>query len=218
MKKLFFVSALILGLNSMVFSQNWFVGAGINLRFNKESEVINSYERERDYRTVSFSPEIGYKINKFDLGVNPIIQYNYSEYDYSENNSIIQKGTGWGIGLFSRYNFITFFDKLSILGRLDVNYIYSDTYSETTQPDNSIQKYEITDHKIGLGISPVIEFKLLKNLTLYSSIIGTIVGIDYLYSSISGDRDVERHSFTFILPSVHNISLTNFSLGFYVTF
>ena len=74
------------------------------------------------------------------------------------------------------------------------------------------------DYRIGLSISPVIEFKVSKNLS-GSSIIGTIVGINYEYFSYSESTyDNIEHSFSLILPSVHNFSLTDFSLRFYVNF
>jgi len=75
-----FVFAMIFGINSVVFSQDWFLGASADLRFSKDSDFYvigdNIVEREIEIRTINISPEIGYRINKFDFGIYPIFQYN----------------------------------------------------------------------------------------------------------------------------------------------
>ena len=219
MKKFILTFVMVCGIVSATFSQNWFVGAGVNLWFSKDSDFSEIggiiVEREIEIRTIGISPEIGYRINKFDFGVNPRIQYNYT-YVKQNSDSLSQTDLSFGIGLFSRYNFITFFDRLSILGKMDINYLFS-----KRERDNASQE-EFSAHRIGLSISPVIEFRLSNHLSLYSSIIGDIVSIDYQYSSMSRKNSNEfsrdGHSFIFSLPSAHTFSVTNFSLGFYVTF
>ena len=224
MKKLALISILFFLVVSVVFSQNWFVGASADFRFSKDSDfsVIgdNIVERETERRTISISPEIGYRINKYDFGIYPIFQYNYMDTEQGSNSSN-QNAFGYGMGLFSRYNFITFFDRLSILGRVDLNYLFSIQENISTQNDNTTQNKNLT-HSIDLSISPVLEFRLSDRISLYSSIIGNIASIGYGYISREIKNGIEHsgygHNFTFFLPSVYNFSLTNISLGFYVNF
>jgi hypothetical protein len=226
-----FVFAMVFGINFVAFSQNWFVGASANLRFSNDSTFTTDYddgnivEGQIERRTVKISPEVGYKFNKFDFGINPIIRYNFMN-SKQDSNISAQDALSFGIGLFSRYNFITVFDRLSILGRMDINYLFSKTEREGDNGTITYQDEQIA-HRIGLSISPVIEFKVSDRLSLYSSIIGSIASIGYAYTSINmknnnehvnNERNSDGHNFTFSLPAVYGFSLTDISLGFYVTF
>jgi hypothetical protein len=200
----------------LAFSQNWFVGGSANLRFdgveNKDASLQRNYGG-------TLNPEIGYKFDKYDFGGNLIFR---SDFQYSEDKNGFATGTrslGAGIGVFWRYKFITFFDKLSILGRFDANYVFSTLINN---PGSYPRDYK---HESGFGISPVIEYKLTDRLSLYSSIIGSIIRISSSYDkSYSSDQDyidgrsTNRYSFSLTLPSEYSFSLTNISFGFYMTF
>jgi len=209
MKIFGFVLAMIFGINSIAFSQNWFVGAGIDFGISQLSESYEVGGIITEIRTeglsIRISPEVGYKINRFDFGINPIFQINERTFEQDSNSSSVST-FGIGIGLFLRYNFVTFFDRLSILGRIDLNYLYSEQESFGLSLNN---------HGLRLSIRPVIQFKVSDRLSLYSSIIGNIASIGYDYSSSnSSGFSRNRHTFIFSLPSVYNFSLTDISFVF----
>ena len=223
MKRLFFIFLLGFAVVFSVFSQNWFIGAGVNLDFNKTSDTVNDgvdvVEMEYDGITFRISPEIGYKINNISLGINPFYQINERNTEQDSNSSSLSS-FGLGIGLFLRYNFVTLFDRLSILGRINLDYMFSgqDSFS-TSQSEVSSR-----GHRVSLSIRPVIEFKVSDSFSVYSSIIGNIASIGYEYTSMNstGNNGNEYsnnwHNLLFSLPSVHNFSLTDISMGFYITF
>ena len=231
MKKRILVLLLISGIASAAFSQDWFVGAGANFSFNKESRIDDTFndnklEIEYDIRIIGISPEIGYRSNNIDFGIKPIFQYTYQETnEHWENSNFLisnRNSLGFGIGFFTRYKFITFFNRLSVFGRLDTDYIFSKIHYELERQNLSKRKTETIQHGIGLGISPVIDFRLTDRFSLYSSIIGSVFSIKYLYSSennITGDEySRNRHSFDLTLPSFYNLSITDYKIGFYLIF
>jgi hypothetical protein len=211
MKMLGFAFTIFFLCVPMLFSQNWFVGASASVRLDYDSMQL-PYYAENETARIEIIPEIGYKFSKFDFGISPIFQYQYAKKgrDFHTDDSTT---TGLGLGLFSRYKFVTFFDKLSILGRMDLNYIFS--WRESSSYEFN-EPYEY-DQRIGLSVSPVLEFKLLDNLTLYSSVIGRIFEMTYI-NSINGIHFSERHRFNIDLPSVYDFSLTRISFGVYITF
>jgi hypothetical protein len=225
MKTFGFTFILYFLCTSLLFSQNWFGGASADIRFYGQDDE-NLFVQKRFDGTLS--PEIGYKFSNYDFGIVPTIKFNYLYYETQGSFYGEMIGWGAGIGLFSRYKFITFFDKLSVLGRLDANYAFSMTLTGSNDTgSNDIGYYPSRfDHEIGLSMSPILEYKLTDRLSLYSSIIGTIIGISYIHSSLYSssdnyyynDRSTDRHSFILILPSKYSFSLTNISFGFYVSF
>jgi len=202
MKVLGFFCALFLICSSLVFSQNWFVGVSGNFYFDNES--TKSYSL-----AYTFFPEIGYKLNKYSFGISPMFQYQTRKVSYSYGEERI----GFGTGLFLSYDIITFFNKLSVLGRLDTNYMYFKMVDKSYYTDEYTDEYH--EHRIGLSVTPIIEYKLTDYLTLYSSIIGPIFKMeDYIYESMG----YYTHDFSIILPPNFNFSLTNITFGFYITF
>jgi len=219
MKKITFIFVLILCSKFMLFSQDWFVGASVNFGIDIKSTINDSGELDRVLGSgvIVISPEIGYKLNKLNFGIIPIIDFRYQ----TEDNYLVDSRLGIGLGSFLRYNLVTFFDKLSVLGRLDLNYIYSNAYNTNNLYNKNIE------HIINLSISPVIEYKLTNHLTLYSSVIGRIIALGYTYSYMHYTlpyqqqpvhKEDKSHRFSLYLPSRYNLSLTNISLGFYITF
>jgi len=217
------VFAMIFGFTSAAFSQNWFVGASAYFGLNKYSDFSiiedNIIEREEDRKMIHISPEIGYKVNKFDFGINPVFQYDYSDLEQGTatlNNNFFR----YGMGIFSRYNFVTLFDKLSILGRVDLSYLFSKQENDLTQNGNISQNNKL-NHNLTLNLSPVFELKLSNRLSLYSSLIGNIASLRYEYQNWdiknNGEHTGNGHSLTFNLPSFYNLSLTDISFGFYLT-
>ena len=227
MKKLILTFVMGLGIVSVAFSQNWFIGAGAGFRYNKDSTIGNRWndypERETETERIDFriSPEIGYRLNNFDFGIRPIFQYSYddSHYKLSDSDFEIRNTTnfGFGIGLFSRYKFVTFFNRLSILGRVDVNYSFSKGQSEQERESVSggtnnryKSKTEYLQHNAGVGIIPVIEFRVTDRLSLYSSFIGPLVRVEYSYVSndnTSGYKySDDSHAFDLTFPFIYNFS------------
>ena len=87
---------------STVFSQNWFAGGNVSVRYNDFDGVA-----------IELSPEIGYRINKkFDLGLSSLFRY---------NNEI----AAFGVEVFTRYSFFEI-NKFSMLGRIGLHYINVD--------------------------------------------------------------------------------------------
>jgi hypothetical protein len=210
----------------VAFPQNWFVGGSFNINFSENSFTANELERENESRRINISPEIGYRLNKFDIGIKPIIQYTYNE-DNSVSDSSInftnRTNYDYGIGLFTRHNIFTFFERLSIFGRFDLDYIYSNIQQKDERENQFIRKSETVEHSVRFYIRPIIEYKLTDRLSLYSSIIGSILRMEYRHSTwtrsgIGYDDTSKNHSINVTLPSTFNLSLTSYAIGFYFNF
>jgi len=227
MKKFIIAVMFVFGITSVLFSQNWFVGGSMNLGFTNDSRDESNRSKEFENRYINISPEIGYRFSNFDFGIRPIFQYNYLNSDetyfssqYKTNDSIL----GFGAGVFTRLHIVTFFDRLSFLGRFDLDYVFSKSqmeYEMNTETHNTI---EAINHNIGLRFTPIAEFRLTERFSLYSSIIGSIISIGYLNSSetadylYGGEASRERNSLYLTLPSIYKFSLTDISFGFYLKF
>ncbi len=155
------------------FSQNIFLGGQFTLAIF-----------ENELSDFMISPELGYKINKIDVGISPSYSYNGRLSDL-------------GIGIFAGYSFWEI-EKLSILGRFDFNYFLEGLSSKNN---------EYFNQRIELKISPVFEYRLLDNLSVYSHI-GDFI-YDYRWTNNPYASNWGGSNFLFLLSS-------NFSLGFYI--
>lgn len=194
---------------SSLFSQDWFVGGNVFFIFGAGGNTTyNNYDTD-----IRLSPVIGYKFNKFDFGLNPIFQYTLKEretYYYTNKDESI----GYGLGIFTRYNFITF-GKLSLLGRLGVDYVYLTTTGEDFEAKYF---YEEIRHNVNVSLSPVIEYRLLDRLTIFSGF-GSIASLTYNNYKREFDNDKRSdNSLDFSLLQNLRINLTSITIGFYYLF
>ena len=209
---------------SSAFAQNWFIGGSFTLNFSDDEittadDSINS----RDSRIIDISPIVGYKINRLDFGIFPVFQFRQTENNNESGYIQNIKNFGIGTGIFSRYNFVSF-GNFSILGKLSAEYLYSNSkMSGSTSQINYDQ--EDSSHAISMNLGPEFEFRLSDRFSLYSDFgIGGIRGTYKQYSSSanssvsSSNRSTKGNSFSFDIPSVFNLRMTEFSLGFYVHF
>ena len=61
---------------SSIFAQNWFVGGSFIFDSqSSENPWSNDQTHIEDRRVINISPMLGYRINRFDFGINPIFQY-----------------------------------------------------------------------------------------------------------------------------------------------
>jgi long-subunit fatty acid transport protein len=195
---------------SSVFAQNWFAGGSVALNFNADKiSTAEGIKTTMDSRQINISPIVGYKINKFDFGINPIFQYEVNERDdnYDRKDSMF----GIGVGLFLRYNFFTF-KKFSILGHLSTDYLYSKWDSKSQNSTN-----DMFNHKISINLKPVFEYRFLDRLSVYTDFGINGLTCSYVYSSYS-EALINTNRFVFTLPSHFNIKITEFSIGFYINF
>ena len=211
---------------SSVFAQNWFIGGSVVLNFSTDEVTASDGSiNSTDSRVIDISPIIGYKINRLDFGIYPIFQFQQAESNYESGYSQNIKNFGIGTGIFSRYNFISI-GNFSILGNLSVEYLYSISNSEvsysTPQYNND---YEENSHKISMNLKPIFEYRLSDRFSLYSNFgLGGIGGTYRHYSrntnssEPTGNQSRKGNSFAFDVPSVFNLKITEFSLGFFVHF
>jgi hypothetical protein len=200
---------------SSVFAQSWFAGGSVNLNFTAdEHSTADHLISSLDGWQINISPTVGYRINKFDFGINPIFQYVFNESNDNYSDRYYKESMfGIGVGLFLRYNFFTF-KKFSILGRLSADYLFSKrdykSHDLTTEGFN---------HKISVNLRPLFEYRLLGRLSLYTDFGINGLTCSYLHSSNLDSSSLNnRNSFSFTLPSLFNISITEISIGFYINF
>ena len=189
------------------FPQNWFAGGSLYVGVDKQENRPQGQEvyYDKDITTsanISISPSIGYKINKFDFGLNTKFGYEYYQRATDETISGGPEILEIGVGLFSRYTFVTF-GNYSILGQLGTDYSYK----------NRMDTPIFDTHRIDIKISPVFEYKLSDRLLLYSNF--GIPGIHYTHVFMPKFISSTDY-FGFNLPS--DFVLSNFSLGFYIIF
>jgi hypothetical protein len=201
---------------SSVFAQSWFAGGSIALNFAAD-EYLDYYGSivSRDSNQINISPTVGYKMDKFDFGINPIFQYrlyeNNYKYDPDRNNK--DSMFGIGIGLFLRYNFITF-KNFSILGCLSIDYLFSKGDSK-----NQERTTETFNHEISINLRPVFEYRLLDRLSVFTDFGINGLTCSYSHSSTPYSSSLDRsNKFVFYLPSIFNVKITEFSIGFYINF
>ena len=204
---------------SPVFSQNWFIGGSLGLNFSENENTINDITSFQESKSVNTSPIIGYNINKFDFGINPIFQYGFVESKYIDKNDSShdanQKNETFGVGLgfFSRYNIFSY-KNIFILGHLSVDYLFSKFESLNTSSSINSSSDEFRN-KIGATLSPVFEYRFLDRISIFTNF--GIGGISFSYQSISTSDDSRKNSsVVFSFPSVFNATITSFSVGFYI--
>jgi len=146
MKTISCIFALFLFCTALTFGQNWFIGGNVSFEFDKAEAESESNSLKTEGFIISVSPSIGYNINKFDFGINPKFRYSKSE-SKSISGTTKSEYSGFGLGLFSRYNFLTF-NRFSILGRFDTNYLYLINTSL-----NSDSSTELNNHQFSINIS-----------------------------------------------------------------
>jgi len=205
MKKLFFAISLLLLVNISVFSQSFFTGGAIILSHEYSFKEHNSTK-------FKLSPEIGYNINRFDIGLCPFFQYYNYKYAYSLSGSYKEDSLGYGIGLFFRYNIIEIYENLTIRARLDTNYVYQ----EGKRPSANMT-FETNSYNVSL--SPILQLKLNDRISIYSSIIGSFLNISYQTRNEKiGNNYSEESIFVFSFPLMNEFSLNDVSFGFYFYF
>ena len=206
MKMVFIVFFTFFGV-STVFSQNWFTGGNIFFQqINERDNYWNRIDRgDMKHTTLRLSPIFGFiKNNKFDIGINPIFEYETFSWQDNYNN------LAFGIGIFSRYSFYEI-GKISILGRLGIDYLHSRfNYDSQGNPnyDSQGNPLEKKQRMFRINISPVFQFNLLDNFSLFTSI-----GSIYFSHSWS-----DYNNLNIISPSItdYGISFGNVVIGFHI--
>ena len=208
----------LLFLAASVFAQNWFFGGSVDVYTLSSEELhLNGLNRYSDDMRLEISPIIGYKINKFDFGINPLFQYRVSDIKNEHTPSWDVKASRFGIGagLFSRYTILSF-KNISILGHLGAEYLYFTL--DTITPVSTTE--EIT-HQVSLNLGPVFEYKIIDRLSVYTDF--GIGRISCSFSNMSVSDTAENSSstrnenvFGFSLPSSFNLNITSFAIGLYI--
>lgn len=162
---------------STVFSQGWFIGGDVSFQRTSDN---NEFGDGNKTTLIGLSPAFGFIINhKFDMGFNPSFNFKINPGNYPGND------IAFGIGAFARFSIFEI-SNFSILGRLGFNYSYSSSYQYKSGSyigqlidqlyDNNIyySNYNgynnITSHIFSISISPVFQFNLTDNLSLFTSI------------------------------------------------
>ena len=209
---------------SSVFAQNWFVGGSATLDFSvDETTAPDGSVYPTENKRIDIYPTVGYGIDRLDFGVYPMLQFRQSEYNNGSGYSQNSEAFGIGSGLFLRYNFVSI-GNFSIRGMLSLDYLYSSSETSISSPLYTSTSEE-KSHEISINLKPVFEYRVAAHFSVYSNLgIGGIGG-SYKYYSRSanstgptGTQDTNGSSFSFNIPSVFNIKITEFSLGFYVHF
>jgi hypothetical protein len=86
------------------------------------------------------------------------------------------------------------------------SYIANRNYSNRTS------SYNWTSHAINIGLSPVLEYKLTKNITLLGTI--GVLSCSYYWGENNEDESIS----TFNIGITPDITLSDITIGFYVTF
>ena len=233
MKVKLLVFCICLLCTSPIFAENWFAGGSIFFNFTTDERSIydgRTISINDSRRSIIISPTVGYRLERFDLGISPLFQFGQAE-SRSQVNSEVSLSQfdilGIGIGLFSRYNFLSF-GNFSVLGILSIDYLYSTSTSRSTHPQSSFAGEEKT-HRIGINLRPAFEYRLTDHLSLYTNF--GIGGIGGSYGHITRtsrssfiDPEQNRSStqrgsiFSLHIPTIFNVNITEFALGFHVHF
>ena len=207
---------------SSVFAQNWFAGGSFTFDSqSNEMPLPNDRTSIEDRRVINISPVLGYSINRFDFGINPIFQYIQIDRETKPEpttSDLTSSSFGVGLGLFSRYNFFTF-RNFSILGNLGINYVYS--WGNNEWPGRSpVQNSENVEHRIGMYLRPEFQYNFSDRILLFTNFGITGLSLSYSHNS-NTDQDGREHissRFQFFMPASFNVGITDFSLGFYILF
>ena len=216
---------------SSIFAENWFAGGRILFNFTTGERSIydaSTISINDSMRSIIISPTVGYRLERFDLGISPIFQFGQAESRSHVNSEVSLSQSdilGIGIGLFSRYNFLSF-GNFSVLGNLSIYYLYSTSTWSSTRPQSS-SGYEEKTHRIGINLRPVFEYRLTDRLSLYTNF--GIAGIGGSYRHITRTSNFTGHTenqswtrrssiFSLNIPSIFDVNITEFALGFHVHF
>lgn len=199
MKRMVLILVFIFFCSSAAFS-DWYLGGDLYF-YN------NSLWGEAE---IEISPTLGFIVNhKFDWGFNllfsnapPYRGSDYYIYDYST----------FGIGVFLRYSFIEI-NKFSLIGNFGLNYLTSRGLVSYQLDDGNWYdwySYEVYESSLNFHFSPILQYKLLDNLYLYTSL--GFVSLAFL------SNDWDSWNEYYLNLNTSDISLNNISIGFYILF
>ncbi|MDR1215115.1 MAG: hypothetical protein LBK25_00365 [Treponema sp.] len=208
MKKAFILGITVFIAVQQGFSQV-FIGGGLSYQYIN-SKIGDSSIDGGD--VISLSPLLGYRLGKMDIG----IMFQYMK-DTTTSNSYNGEMTGIGIGIFGDYNFLTI-GNFSILGRANLQYLNVKSAGSHTMSISAVPYFipYTEQNTIGISLSPILEYKLFKYLTLYTG----IGGISFIHSWGKA-RSYDDYYYS---STEEDFTLTNFdlsvsngiTLGFYV--
>jgi opacity protein-like surface antigen len=185
MKKIALTSLLALFAVSGAHAADWFVGG--SLGYNYDEDVATTW---------NISPEIGYHLDdKWDIG----FQLNYSD---SEDETINETLTEYGVGVFARYNIVSFGDfKILAKGTAFV----SKTDAEVSGADFDWTSY-------GIDVVPMVTYDISESFTLFAEL--NFLGAGF--EKTTGDIEGTSAGFNF---DSNNVANTNdFQIGFTYNF
>jgi len=196
-KRMLFTLVFAFGCVFMGFS-DWFFGGDLSIQ--PDSRLVGS--------TIEISPTIGFIINnKIDWGINAYLGDNPPVIG---NNAYWENYSATGIGVFGRFSFFEI-NNFSILGQCGLNYTASSGEYYNTQ--SGWEQYYYNISVISLSIKPVLQYKLLDRIYLYTGI-GRIFDVSYSWSE---DDIYTGFNFNFSTNGI-SISLSDISIGFYIKF
>jgi hypothetical protein len=203
MKKILFLCLFVFFAASFGFSQV-FVGGDFSFNRYSEKQSIAGTDLDMSVSTFNVAPIVGYRFGKFDVGGTVILSITNLEFDGlgdptdSDNFDV----TGFGLGVFGHYNFLTM-GKLSLLAGADLSYVHF-----SIKPDSSTGFDDISGNQISIGVFPRVELAVHDRVSVYANI-GSLRFTRYWHE----DNNVDYSETTFGFSVSDDLSL-----GFVVFF
>jgi len=177
---------------SQDYTSQFFVGGALSIQNYQYND--HGYSQSSDF-SMEFSPVFGYRFGKGAVGFSILYQRNDQPDNLNNPNE-----TTWGIGAFGDYIFPI--NKFSILGRFSLQYNNSSLYDD-----------EMSIQAIRIGLTPVLEYRLVDHFALNVSICSAY--FEYSWTNYKYDNSISENSIGLSIPSGITINtLGDLTIGF----
>ncbi|MFO7657487.1 MAG: outer membrane beta-barrel protein [Bacteroidales bacterium] len=185
MKKLIFLSILLVGMTSFCLNAQLFVGGNIGLN-TSGGKTDNDGEVDKGTKTlgVDINPMFGYYLNenmaagfKLILSMDRTVTPPYFE----DGDETIYTVSSFGLAPFLRYHFIRF-GKFSVFGQGQLSVVFGS--GKTKIGDNTNEDPKVTS--IGISVFPGLSFDISDNFSLETSL--NAFGLGYSISQTNNEN------------------------------
>lgn len=159
MKKTFILLLITFSIISISKAQ-FFIGGGMNIYSTKHKDA--DFDK-RNYSDFKITSHLGYQYNE-KMSFGGIISYNRyksKSYDFANRSERKSKYPLFGIGIFNRYNLLSF-DRFNLLAKSEVALGFG-TDKET---NDAITKEGLSETAFKININPCLTYQLSNNIDI----------------------------------------------------
>lgn len=203
MKKLFFLSILLIGITSFSINAQLFVGGNISLNTSGgKTDTNGEVEEDTKVLGLDFGPMVGYYLNEnmaAGLRLNLSMDREVTPPYFEEGDETIITESSFGLAPFLRYHFIRF-GKFSVFGQGQVSVVFGSGKIKVGDTTDEAPKTTY----FGINAYPGLSFDISDNFSLETSL--NAFGFGY---GISQENDKDNNEKTTSRSGYLGVNLDN---------